>query len=294
MKTATKIELSWHDVHDEMDSRADSPNARVVFGIPRGGTHIAQILASEHLCVLSETPEGADTIVDDVIDSGRTMAKWMLRYPNKEFWTAYDKRPIDSPLNGKFIEFPWERHGEERDAEDSAARLIEALGIDLNAEGMEETPDRLVRALRELTEGYKQDPQAILAKRFKADYDEMVVVRDIEFYSLCEHHLLPFKGTVTVGYIASGQVVGLSKLSRLVECYGRRLQLQERMTAQIAQAIQQHLEPRGVGVVVRAQHLCMAMRGVRCPAEMVTSSLIGLMKDDARARAEFMALARVA
>ncbi len=288
------MKLTWQHVEDAcQDVNAPRGSEWTVFGIPRGGIHIAQMLAKANGCTLEDNPANADWIIDDIVDSGRTKGRWMERYQDAAFWAPYDKI-ARKELRGVWVEFPWEQHDNERQAEDSAARLIEALGIDLNAEGMKETPDRLVRALRELTEGYQQDPQAILAKRFKADYDEMVVVRDIEFYSLCEHHLLPFKGTVTVGYIASGQVVGLSKLSRLVECYGRRLQLQERMTAQIAQAIQQHLEPRGVGVVVRAQHLCMAMRGVRCPAEMVTSSLIGLMKDDARARAEFMALARVA
>ncbi len=282
-------QITWNDIERQC-KRGDVPGTgRTVFGVPRGGTHIAQALNSFNSCLLVDDPEAAEFIVDDLIDSGRTRARWMDRFPRADFWAPYDKK--EREFAGVWLEFPWERHTGELAAEDSAARLIQALGVDINAQGLQETPDRLVRALKEMTVGYKGDPKEILSKRFEASYDEMVVVRDIEFYSLCEHHLLPFHGKATVGYIANGQVVGLSKLGRLVDCYARRLQLQERMTMQIAQAIQKHLEPAGVGCVVRARHLCMAMRGAKCPAEMVTSSLIGLMREDGKAREEFMALA---
>lgn len=286
------IEISWDQIRGACARDGAPPIGRTVFGVPRGGTHIAQVLEHHNDCLLVDRPTAAEYIVDDLVDSGRTRARWLTLYPKAEFWAPYDKT-ADESIRGEWLEFPWERFNEERPAEDSAARLIESLGIDLNTDGMKETPDRLVRALREMTSGYKSDPEAILSKRFEADYDEMVVVRDIEFYSLCEHHLLPFHGTATVGYIPHGKVVGLSKLGRLVECFARRLQLQERMTEQIATAIEEHLAPLGVGCVVRAHHLCMAMRGAKCPAEMVTSSLSGLMKEEAAVRAEFMSLAGV-
>ncbi|KKM21575.1 hypothetical protein LCGC14_1634070 [marine sediment metagenome] len=286
------IEITWRDIENACQ-RDDVPGTgRTVFGVPRGGTHIAQALNSYNSNLLVDEPTAAEFIVDDIVDSGRTRARWLTLYPLAEFWAPYDKTR-DATLVGEWLEFPWERHNDETAPEDSAARLLESLGFNLNSDGMKETPDRLVHSLKEMTTGYAQDPKEILKKRFDATYDEMVVVRDIEFYSLCEHHILPFHGTVTVGYLPGENVVGVSKLGRLVDCFARRLQLQERMTQQIAEAMNEYLQPRGVGCVVRATHLCMAMRGAKCPAEMVTSSLLGMMRDEAAVRAEFMSLAGV-
>lgn len=192
-----------------------------------------------------------------------------------------------------WLVFPWERAGDEQPAEDGVVRLLQAIGEDPTREGLRDTPSRVVRALTEMTAGRYEDPAAILATTFDGEnYDSMVVLRNIEFTSLCEHHLLPFTGTADVGYIADGNVVGLSKLARLVECFARRPQLQERMTQQIANALNEHLTPKGVGVVVRAHHSCMGCRGVRKPgAEMVTSTLLGYMRVSPEARAEFMRLA---
>lgn len=180
------------------------------------------------------------------------------------------------------------------DAEEAVRVLLVELGEDADRPGLLDTPARVVRALREMTDGYGIDPAELLAVQFPDDYDEMVVVRGVEFHSLCEHHLLGFSGTATVAYIPTpGRgVVGLSKLARLVECFARRLQVQERMTMQIADAIDEHLAPVGVGVVVRARHSCMGCRGVRKPgAEMVTSALRGAMRDEPHTRAEFLSLA---
>lgn len=170
--------------------------------------------------------------------------------------------------------------------------LLVTIGEDPEREGLQDTPARVVKALLEMTAGYNQEPVEILATTFGADgYDEMVVLRGIRFTSLCEHHLLPFSGVAHVGYVPKDRVVGLSKLARLVECYGKRLQLQERMTRQIAEALIEHLEPLGAGVVVSAQHSCMGCRGVRQPdAAMVTSAMLGVLRTDAAARTEFMAL----
>lgn len=170
--------------------------------------------------------------------------------------------------------------------------LLDLLGEDVDRDGLRDTPARVARAWRELTEGYKQDPAAILDTTFEmGKYDQMVVVRDIEFWSLCEHHLLPFHGRACVGYLPDERVVGLSKLGRLVQCFARRLQVQERMTQEIADAVAKHLAPLGVGVVVQASHTCMAMRGIRLGADMLTSALLGKFRDDATMRAEFLTLA---
>ncbi len=176
-------------------------------------------------------------------------------------------------------------------AEEQVERLLDILDPDPSREGLEETPARVVRALLELTHGYHQDPKKILSKVFTADYDEMVVVRGIRFFSLCEHHLLPFTGTAAVGYIPDGKVVGLSKIPRLVNCYARRLQLQERMTDQIARSLMKHLGARGAGVILKAHHLCMGCRGVKQPdAEMITSTMLGLMREEPAARSELLHL----
>lgn len=172
----------------------------------------------------------------------------------------------------------------------NVASILTHLGEDLGRDGLSDTPARVARALREMTEGYHQDPAAILATTFGVAYDEMVVVRDIEFWSLCEHHLLPFHGTATVGYLPGERVVGLSKIGRLVQCFARRLQVQERMTQEIAEAMNTHLEPAGVGVVLRASHSCMAMRGIRLGGEMVTSAMLGKFRDDGKVRSEFLNL----
>lgn len=173
-------------------------------------------------------------------------------------------------------------------------RLLSHLGEDPDREGLVDTPGRVVRALAELTAGYGQDPAVILERRFAEPCDEMVILAGVDFTSLCEHHLLPFVGTADVGYVPNGTVVGLSKLARLVECYARRLQVQERLTIQVAEAIMEHLGARGAAVVIRAHHSCMGCRGVRKQtATMVTSSMLGIMRDQPATRAEFLALANI-
>ena len=172
--------------------------------------------------------------------------------------------------------------------------LLSELGEDPSRPGLKATPDRVSRALRQLTSGYDADPHAIIAGAvFEQDYDEMVLVKDIPFYSLCEHHMLPFFGACHVGYLPRGRVVGLSKIPRLVEAFAHRLQLQERMTKEIAEALNGAVTPRGVGVVVEARHLCMEMRGVqKTGGQLITSCMLGTFRRDARTRAEFLDLVR--
>lgn len=170
--------------------------------------------------------------------------------------------------------------------------LIELIDPDSTREGVADTPKRVLKAYREMTEGYGADIGAILGTTFDAgDSNEMIVVKHIEFVSLCEHHLLPFTGTATVAYLPRARVVGLSKIARLVDAYARRLQIQERLTTQITTALDQHLETFGSASLIRATHVCMGCRGVRKPsAEMITSSLTGKFRT-ATARAEFLSLA---
>ena len=170
--------------------------------------------------------------------------------------------------------------------------LLGEIGEDPAREGLVRTPQRVRRMYDELTAGYHVDPDALInGACFTVDYDEMVVVRDIEFFSLCEHHLLPFIGKAHVGYLPKGRVVGLSKIPRIVDMYAQRLQVQERLTVQVADFLMERLEPKGVACVVEATHLCTMMRGVKKQeATMVTSSMVGTFRRDARTRAEFMGL----
>ena len=171
--------------------------------------------------------------------------------------------------------------------------ILEELGEDPEREGLLKTPARVARALRELTKGYKQDPEAIInGALFTEDYSEMIVMKDVDFYSMCEHHMLPFFGKAHIAYIPDGRIVGLSKLPRIVEIFSRRLQVQERLTEQIAGAIEDVLNPLGVGVVIEAYHLCMMMRGVeKQNSKTITSALRGSFRDDAMTRDEFLRLA---
>jgi GTP cyclohydrolase I len=177
---------------------------------------------------------------------------------------------------------------------DLMRKIIARIGEDPNREGLRKTPERFEKALRFLTSGYLQDPERILnGATYSVCYDEMVVVKDIELYSLCEHHLLPFFGKCHVAYLPDKKVVGLSKIPRLVNMFARRLQIQERLTSQIAQAIQNRVNPLGVGVVIEARHLCMVMRGVeKQHSQAVTSAMLGAFRESKQTRDEFLALIR--
>jgi GTP cyclohydrolase I len=176
--------------------------------------------------------------------------------------------------------------------EELVREMIVRLGEDPEREGLSRTPERVAKAMQFLVKGYKDDPEALLRKAlFTVSYDEMVIVKDVEMYSLCEHHMLPFFGKVHVAYIPHGKVIGLSKIPRLVEIFSRRLQIQERLTTQIAETIQSAIQPQGVGVVIEARHLCMMMRGVeKQHSAAVTSSMLGCFRDKQETRTEFLSL----
>ena len=178
--------------------------------------------------------------------------------------------------------------------EELMREFIVRLGEDPEREGLQRTPERVKKAYEFLTKGYHEDPDAMLKKAlFTVTYDEMVIVKDVEMFSLCEHHMLPFFGKVHVAYIPNGKVIGLSKIPRLIEIFSRRLQIQERLTTQIAETIQRVIQPQGVGVVVEARHLCMMMRGVeKQHSQAVTSSMLGCFREEEETRQEFLSLIR--
>jgi len=194
----------------------------------------------------------------------------------------FDDNPIHAPSPKSNIDMP--------EIQAAMIQILKAVGEDPERDGLKRTPERVARMYRELLAGYQADPRSVINEAlFEVKYDEMVVVRDIEFYSLCEHHLLPFIGRVHVAYIPDGKVLGLSKIPRIVELYARRLQVQERMTRQIADFIRDLLHPQGVGVVVEALHLCMMMRGVqKHNARMTTSAMHGAFRANLATRQEFL------
>jgi GTP cyclohydrolase I len=178
--------------------------------------------------------------------------------------------------------------------EDLVREMLVRLGEDPSREGLASTPKRVQKAMKFLTKGYDEDPETLLkGALFTVNYDEMVIVKDIEMFSLCEHHMLPFFGKVHVAYIPNGKVIGLSKIPRLIEVFSRRFQIQERLTTQIAETIQKVIQPQGVGVVIEARHLCMMMRGVeKQHSAAVTSSMLGCFRDEQETRQEFLSLIR--
>lgn len=288
---ANRYCVTWEEAaHRARELRIPSGTIAKIYGIPRGGSAVAALLRNRMSeVILVDQPEEADVFVDDIIDSGKTATTYKQRY-GKQTLALFNRLDADCPRG--WIVFPWDAT-DEAGPEDGVVRLLEYIGEDPKRDGLRDTPKRVARAMREMTRGYEQDPALILARTFDVRHDEMVLLRGIRFSSLCEHHLLPFSGEATVAYVPQEQVVGISKLARLVECFARRLQVQERLTQQIAEAIQRELEPIGVGVLLTAHHSCMGCRGVNQPdADMVTSCLLGSFREDARARAEFLGLAR--
>jgi len=181
----------------------------------------------------------------------------------------------------------------EAEAMDAVKTLIRWAGDDPQREGLQETPKRVVKSYKDFFSGYQQEPREILSKKIKEvdGYDEIIVLKDIRLESHCEHHMVPFIGTAHVGYLPKKKVVGLSKLARLVEAFAKRLQIQEKLTAQIANAIDEVLQPKGVGVIIEASHLCVATRGIHKPeSRMVTSRMLGTFRDDQATRKEFLEL----
>lgn len=271
-----------------------------VYGVPRGGVNAAYlILAKTYNGVVVVTDvDKADFIVDDIIDSGATKARYKESHPTIPFFALIDKTDEKCIYLGEWVVFPWER-AEDADAptetiEDNVTRILQYIGEDVKRGGLLDTPKRVAKAWGEWCSGYKED----VKQHFKVfedgseGCDEMVIIKNIPFYSHCEHHMAPFFGTVTIGYIPNGQVLGLSKFSRIVGVFAKRLQVQERLTTQIAECLMEGLNARGVGVVINARHMCMESRGVcQQGSETQSQKLLGIFKEKADTKAEFLRVA---
>lgn len=267
----------------------------VAHPVPRGGIPVAYALKEfmPHL-TLTQHPEEADIFIDDILDSGATMERFKGLYPGRPFFTMINKGE-GGRYQGQYIVFPWEGSDVEASAEDNIIRLLQVVGEDVKRGGLLETPARVVKAWRQWCSGYGQDPAKVL-KVFEdgaEGYDQMVSVCDIPIYSHCEHHMAAIFGTATIAYIPNGKIVGLSKLSRLADIFAKRLQVQERLTNDIANALMEHLEPKGVGVLIKARHMCMESRGVCQQGHHTrTVALRGAMLNDPVVRSEFYDLTK--
>jgi len=273
--------LTYADVMDRL-SHLDLDGHKV-WGIPRGGSVVASLAANYGAVVVGD-PRDADILLDDVRDSGATGDHWQSHRPDAQMLYVVDKQAegIDC-----WVQFPWEPSAQQ-DAEDTVRRLIEHIGENPARAGLQGTPERVVRSWQELFAGYTEQPELTW---FADDTDEMIISQGIAFYSTCEHHLLPFFGVAHVGYIPDGKVIGISKLSRIVEHYARRLQIQERLARQIGEAIAGDV--KGVAVHLEGQHMCMMARGAKqANSTMVTNYLTGVFRTDSGARNEFLSAIR--
>lgn len=295
--------LTWEEMDglsEELATAIRGLKGRKVYGIPRGGAALAGMLHGRHGLVAVMSPEDADCLVDDILDSGATKERFAASFPDKPFLVAVDKR--EPEWAGKWVVFPWEKSDAVEDHEDLGRRLIELCGDNPAREGMRDTPRRYLKAMREMTRGYGEDPAYHLSRVFGladvegvSTYDELINSGPIPFVSLCEHHLFPFYGHAHVCYIPKGnRVVGLSKIARMVQGFAARFQVQERFTRQVLDAMASALSPEGCGVVIKARHTCQCWRGVKADGRMVTSALHGVFRDNPMARAEMIQMMRMA
>lgn len=280
-------------------SQEQGNRAVVLYGVPRGGYPAAQAVALALNVIgnpsfVTGDVQDADYVIDDLVDSGATLKRYQERFPDRPFRALYNKN--NPEYKGAWLVFPWEGNEDATDEtiEDNVTRIIQYVGDDPTRGGLLETPRRVAKAWKEWCCGYHVDPKDVL-KVFEdgADgCDQMVTVAEIPIYSKCEHHMADIFGTATISYIPDKKIVGLSKLSRVANIFARRLQVQERLTNQIADAINTHLQPRGVGVCIKARHMCMESRGINQQGHhTVTTALRGVIRDEAEARSEFLRLA---
>lgn len=285
-----KILVTWEQIYWRIENLKKSwrGGTRKVYGVPRGGSIVAGIIGTA-----VDTPEEADIIVDDIIDSGKTERFFAEKYPAKPFWALVNKP--EEFLLGKWIEFPWEcgKGGTQDDIENSVLRMLEYIGEDATRDGLLETPKRVVKSWGEIFAGYKTDPKNHVKTFEKGKYDQMIVLKNCEMYSTCEHHLQPFVGKIHIAYVPNKSVIGISKLARIAESFSRRLQIQERICDQVTDFLMEELKPKGAGCIITAKHFCMCARGVgKQNSEMTTSSLRGVFLKK-EAREEFLSLIKL-
>ena len=265
--------IKWDEIQERV-SRLDK--SLKYYGVPRGGQYISAML------IQVDKIEECDVIIEDLIDSGKTFENY--KHYGKPFFALFNKQ-TEIEFKDKWLVFPWEL--KEEPIEDNFVRILQYLGEDPTREGLKDTPKRYIKFMKEFLE-----PKEFNFTTFDAEgTDEMIIQTNIPFYSLCEHHTAPFFGVANVAYIPNGKIVGLSKLARCVDLYANRFQNQERITTQIAERLQMELNPLGVAVTLKAQHLCMCMRGVKKhDTWTMTSKMLGAFKDNNEARNEFLNL----
>lgn len=312
-----RFDLEWHNVCVRADVIARQiydkcpSNVRCLrlYGVPRGGIPAVLLVrgslralqeANDELLfdniLIVDNPFNADLFVDDIIDCGRTRKDYEKNYYNNAscldeflFLALVDKKGADRKWKDTWVSFPWERMTNDDGPVENIVRLLEYIGEDPKREGLKETPERVLKSYEKLYGGYKMEPKNII-KVFKDDScDEMVLVKNMEFFSTCEHHMLPFYGKAHIAYIPNGQVIGVSKLGRILEMFSRRLQIQERLCQQVTELIDKSVKPLGSACILEAQHLCMTARGIeKQHSIMVTSSLTGVFKEKAETRNELL------
>lgn len=279
--------LSWIDVQSAALGLATRARRRglprSVYGVPTGGAPVAVLVAGLLRVDLADEPGPDVLVVDDLIDTGRTLRPYfeqglvvdaLYRKP----WSPHDLAP-DAEQRDTWLRFPWERA--EGAPVDAVIRLLQYIGEDPTREGLAATPGRVIKALQELTRGYRDDVASILSTDFGVAHSgEIVLSTRLPFVSMCEHHLLPFEGVATIGYVPNGRVVGLSKLARLLDALACRLQVQEQLTVQLTDAMTAHLHAQGAAVIIEGRHTCQAHRGVRKDGRMITSSFVGACDTD--------------
>lgn len=278
-----KRKITWEEVFQRLMKYDHQGN--FIYGVPKGG-----MIAAGFLKVASTTndPSKANIILDDLIDSGATREKYKQMYPDIPFVGLFDKEKENIT---DWLIFPWEYEhpmGEES-VEQNIVRILQYLGEDVKREGLVDTPKRVVQSWEEIYGGYKIKPASLMTVFKNPGWDEIVLLKDIEFYSTCEHHMLPFYGKAHVAYIPNEHVIGISKLARLVDIYARRLQIQENIGDQVTDALMKHLNPLGAACIIEARHTCICSRGVgKQDSIMTTSSMKGAFKEVPAARQELM------
>lgn len=292
--------VSWELVNASVNNfkTKNKKDYSFTLAVARGGIPVAMLLGGRNIKIVepftdvSNFKDHSVLIVDDIKDTGATIEHFKKQLPNADVFTAFEKKD-----NSTWYVFPWETGNDTAGGlRQACTAILRGVGEDPMREGLKETPERFDKAWRYWTKGYRQKPGDIM-KMFENEtkgIDQLIAIPQIDFYSMCEHHMAPFYGQVYIGYVPNGKILGISKFARLTEIYARRLQVQERMTDQIAQAIMKYLKPQGVGVVVKGIHLCMRSRGVeKQNTEMLTSSMFGKFRTVSDLRSEFLSVLNI-
>ena len=282
-----KYYITWDDIFKRLRTFEKGLGSDdIVYGVPKAGMILTGLLNNVNI---TTNPDSATVILDDLIDSGKTAKYYMDKYPDAGFYALYNKKSDDT----RWYVFPWEQEhpGGEDSIEQNIVRQLQYIGEDPDREGLKDTPRRVIKSWEDLFSGYNQTAEDFLTVFESNGYDQIVLLKDIELYSFCEHHMLPFYGKAHVAYIPDGKVIGISKLARLLDMFARRLQIQERIGQQVTDALMNTLKPKGAACIIEARHTCMCMRGVnKQHSIMSTSSLRGVFYDHKETREELLSL----